>query len=146
MPFLASNGVLGDIHQLASKRALHTKGIAQQRRATLAAGNVTSSFVISIDADVMAIRTEMQGYAATPGIGPYVQANTPGAPAGYDAVAEWQTMIAALQAVSDEIRATFPVAAGGFLLARTWAAEREFTPAQTAGLRTQLDNLIATIS
>ena len=67
---------------------------------------------------------------------------------GYDVVAEFNAMVAAIQSVIDWIIANFP-SDGTYILkdelSTNGIAVRQFTPAQTAGLRTEIATIIASI-
>lgn len=86
--------------------------------------------------------------AALPGMGQYAkdQLDMP----GLDVGPEFTTMLNAAKAVRDWIVVNFPKDASGKMSYRTLNADGSmsvdaFTPAQTAGLRTELDNFIATV-
>ena len=148
MPFPASNGVLSDVLEQVSRFALAMKRQVEATRARMAAGSVGSSEIIDLDIRLRGWRAEIVKAASTPGIAAYAQAQLGNAQ--LDVVAEFNGMVAAIDSVTAWIRANFPRDANGFLLERTWGdsgpVDRQFTSAQTAQLRTQLDALIATVA
>lgn len=135
--------LLADIGQLA--RAVDT--LAQSASARMAAGPVLATEVKDLDVKLRRYRARLVAAGQTPGIREYAAAQS--AFAGLDVVAEWQAMIAAIDGVLAWIRTNFPTSSG-FLLAESWGPDgpeaRPFSSAQTAGLRTQLDALAATVS
>jgi hypothetical protein len=67
-----------------------------------------------------------------------------------DVVAEFTAMESAVEDCRDWIVANLPTDADGYLVIRTLNADgtltdRMFAPAQTAGLRTEIDAVLATI-
>lgn len=86
--------------------------------------------------------------ASIPGIGAYAQAQFDDP--GYDVVAEFTAMVNALQACIDWIVNNFPADAQGFIQAYKLNADGSrtastFSSAQTAGLASALNTLIAQI-
>ena len=130
------------------RRALSVKVQCQTIRTAAAAGNINSSDIVSIFNFLKTQRAGLAAASSTPGLGAYAQAqkNSP----SLDVVAEFTGMLAAIDGVTAWIITNYPKDANGFLLERTWGAnspiDRVFTPAQTAGFRTALDSLIATIA
>ncbi len=121
---------------------------AQSAVATLAS-NVNATQVFQILDDIRSQLTVFNQVAAIPGIGGYAQAqfndNT------YNVATEFSAMVAAVQGVVDWTVTNFPKGAGGFLQAYTINADGSrtaavFTPAQTAGLTTALNAVIASIT
>lgn len=151
MAFPASSGALSDVLERACRVALSMKAQAQRARDRMAVGNVPSSTILDMDIVLRGFKTELQDAAATPGIVDYAQGQL--GDGTLDVAAEFSAMIAGIDDTVAWIRASFPVGSGqaaGYLLARTWGADgpvdRQFTPTQTEGLRTQLDALIATVA
>jgi hypothetical protein len=69
----------------------------------------------------------------------------------YDVVAEFNALIAAVEAVMDNIRSTFPTDASGYLLEKQWNAQgtydfRQFTKAQLSTLRGLLDAVVSQVA
>jgi hypothetical protein len=148
MAFPASNGVLASAVILACDKAVQMKGYAQMLRNRLAAGNVGSREIIDADSTLRHYRGVFAQIAAMPGIAAEAQAQL-GTPT-LDVAAEFNAMNAAIDNVTTWLRANFPVDGSGFLLAYSWGAtgttDRQFTPAQTAGLQSALAALIATVA
>ena len=150
MPFPASNGALSDVLEETCRFAVAMKQHAERASAKAAAGNVTSTDIIDLDIRLRQWRATLAEAGATPGIGAYAQEQL--GDGTLDVAAEFNAMLGAIDNVTGWIRANFPVGSGqaaGYLLARTWGpdgpVDRLFSPTQTAGLRTQLDALAATV-
>lgn len=144
-PTISLRDALSDVDRSAKR----VKAFCQARRAEMAAGNVVSTTIFEVFIQLRQERAIMAAAAATPGIGPYAQAekNNP----TLDVVAEFTAMTGAIDGCIAWINTNFPKQGGsGYLLAQTLGPEgpvdRQFTPAETAGLRTQLDAVIAAIA
>ena len=141
-------GMLAFVLESIDRTAASTKVNCQNVRNEAAAGNIPSSRILNLFIELRQNRVQLAAAAGTSGIGAYAQAakNLP----GLDVVAEFTAMLAAFDAVTAWINANFPKDGSGFLLAQTLGADspvdRMFSPAQTAGFRTALDSLIATIT
>jgi len=141
-------GMLSLTLEEIDRRLVGLKAYLQQVRTEAATSNVPSFRILNLYTRLIQDRAALTTAAAVPGIGTYAQEqkNQP----GLNVVTEFNAVIAAVDQVSGWISANFPRDAGGFLLAQTLGAsgpeDRTFTPAQTAGLRAQLDSLIATIA
>lgn len=152
MAFPASNGALSETLESTSNVALQMKGQAQQLRDRSATQNVDAGAIIETERLLRQYRAIFVKSAGVSGIGAYAQSQL-GSPS-LDVVAELNGIIAAIDGVTAWIRSNIPVGtagAAGYLLIQTWPAGQEpafrtFTPTQTAGLRTQLDALIATVA
>ncbi len=123
------------------------------RVAELAAGNCKADVIFSARADMIAADATLAKVAGIPGIVQYAkdQKNDQ----NLDIAAAYTSMRTAIQAVTTWIEANFPTYSGQggtWLLAYEWDAnktdfaQREFTPAQTAGLRTVLTAVADTIT
>lgn len=128
--------------------AAAVKAAATQLVTDSAAGNVEAGRVVNFAANLAGYNDRFARYTVLPGLVAYVreQINDP----AIDIVAEYQTMLAQINATRTWIINNFPKDGSGFLLYHTFGADgrlvqRTLTPAQTAGLRTQLTALIATI-
>lgn len=113
-----------------------------------AAGNIEAALILRYVESLANHNDAFARYTAVPGLAAYVreQVNNP----AIDIVAEYNTMLAQINATKNWIAANFPKDGSGYLLYHTLGADgrivqRTLTPAQTAGLRTQLTALIATI-
>ena len=130
------------------ERALYIRSMAQRAVARLAT-NTGADYILALLDELNAGRAELNSYASTPDLAGYArdQLNSP----SYDVVTEYGATMAAMQNVSAWVVANFPKDANGFVLSHTMDAEgvrtpRQFTPAQTSGLVTQLNALISTIA
>lgn len=129
----------------AQSQADSLKRLATSYKASLAAGPVTGSYVLGVLDTLRSSRDVFTETAGLAGISEYAQAQL-----GQTVSSEFAAMTSAIDNSGSWIMANFPKDGAGFLLERTFAAdgsrvERTFTAAQTAGLRTLLDTLIATI-
>jgi hypothetical protein len=134
--------------ELARRTAGGMKSVAQSTRNQSAASTLTGSSIINVTAGFAAAKTILQRVAAVPGIGAYAQnqVNDPTLVIG----TEFTAMVNALTSCIDWVVANYPKDGSGFLLVQTilpsgLTQERIFTAAATAGLRVQLDALIAAI-
>jgi hypothetical protein len=130
------------------RRAVSVKGYCQRAKDTLAAGNSPATTILDLFVRLRQDRAAFAAAANVPGIAAYAQAQKDDAQ--LDLAAEFVAMLTAIDGVTTWIANNFPKDGNGFLLAQTLEAngpvDRQFTPAQTAGLRTQLDTILATIS
>ena len=124
--------------------------IKQQAQAAVAAlaGNITASQIFQILDNLRSPLALINAAAAVPGIAVYAQAQT--SDPAYDVVAEFTATVGVIQAVIDWIVANLPKDAGGFVQAYTIASNGDrtatvYTPAQTAGLMTQINSIVAQI-
>lgn len=140
-------GMLGIVLESIDTRILKIKQTTQSLRDDLAAGNVTSGRILSYFQYIRAERAALVTAAATPGLTTYAQNEKQNGT--LNIVAEFNTVIAAIDGTTTWISTNFPKDGSGFLLERTLAVdgpvERTFTPATTATFRSQLDALVATI-
>lgn len=141
--------MLSFVLEQIDQRILSIKKQAQALRADAAAGALPSGRILSMHQYLRAERVALVTASSTPGLAQFArdQKNNQ----SLDVVTEFNAVIAAIDGVVGWIAANFPTdVATGALLERTLGAdgpvERTFTAAQTAGFRTQLDNLIATIA
>lgn len=112
-----------------------------------AAGEIDASYVTGLSIALADAVDKFQQYASTPGLPAYAQQQTG---SSVDIVAEWQALLTEINATKAWIAANFPKDGNGYLLYHSFNAAgrvvvRQLTPAQTAGLRTQLASLIARI-
>lgn len=131
---------------IARTTAAELKTLCQQTRDAAAAGPISGSVVRQLLDRLIAGKATFASVAAVPGIATYAEAQE-GDPT-YDVAAEFNAMTAAIDDAITWILAAVPVS-GGFVLMEQWTAGgvsvRTFSTAQTAGLRAELDALIATI-
>lgn len=142
-------GMLSFVLEGIDSRALKVKTYCQSLRTAAAAGPVASGQILGVYQALRQDRAALVTAAGTTGLAQYAkdQKNNQ----SLDVVAEFNAMVAAIDQVTLWIDNNFPKdASTRALLERTLEAEgpveRTFTSAQTAGLRTQLDGLIATIN
>lgn len=151
MPFKSSAGgdALGQAYDAVRAVAGAIKREAQTLHDQCAAGDVEAWRIAQYCESLSNSRDRLAALAAIPGLGAYAQAqeNDP----AYDVAAEYATMRDAIDATRTWIVANFPKDASGYLQAFQFTAQaklarRALTTAQTAGLRTTLQSLIATIA
>lgn len=141
-------GMLSLVLEDLDGQILSLKRDCERARSEAAAGNVASSRILNTFINLRVYRSKLSAMSGTPGLVAYAQAqkNLP----GLDVVAEFTALLSAIDGVTSWINTNFPKDVSGFLLERTLGVdgptERAFTPAQTAGFRTQLDTVIAAIS
>jgi hypothetical protein len=152
MAFPSTAGTAPEALSVAWVSAMSVAGAiktdTQAVRAQSLAGNVGASRILNHLTFLADQKVRLQAIAALPGIGAYAQAqaNDP----GLNVAAEFTAMLAAMDGVRDWVIANFP-ASGGFLQAQSIQADgrttdRQFSTAQLANYRTQLDALIAAIN
>lgn len=127
--------------------AIEIKQFAIRNKDRLSAGNVPSTTIFDIGINLLSSRARLMELALVPGVkeAAAIQKNSP----ELDVTEEFPKMINAIDAVISWIVSNFPKDASGYLLAQTFGptgpVDRQFTSASTAGLRTALTTLIATI-
>lgn len=153
MAFPSSNGSvqisLAEAWADARSSAANVKSRAQQASAASSAGTLTGDAVLSLSLFLADSKVQLQRDAAVSGIGAYAQ-NQVGDPT-LNVTNEFNAMVAQIDTVINWIVANFPKDGTGKLLHQTIAAtgrtvSAPFTAVQTAGLRTTLDGLIASIN
>lgn len=154
MAFPSSTGSKGmDKHEawVGSRNvAAAVKQASQNVRSLSASGSLASSNLLDYVTYLADARAQLATYALVPGIATYGQEQLEDPT--MNLTQEFVTMRDQIDATRTWITANFPKNAQGFLLAQTFTtdgsgrqADRVFTAAETAGLRTVLDALIATI-
>lgn len=153
MAFPSSNGSvqvsLAEAWADARAAAANVKSRAQQASSLSAAGTLTGDAALSLSTFLADSKVQLQRDAAVSGIAAYAQSQV-GDPA-LNVATEFSNLLAALDAVVAWVVANFPKDGTGRLLHQTLSAagrptSAPFTAAQTAGLRTALDSLIAAIN
>lgn len=124
------------------------KSSSQQLRDTSAATTIGANLIITYLRELVAARSVLVTIAATPGLEAYARSQI--SDPTLDLAASWTAMRNAIDSTITWIRTNFPKDGSGYLLYETLDANgvlqiRTLTPATTAGLRTTLDALIATI-
>lgn len=142
-------GMLSFVLEEVDSRIIAIKKQCQSLRNDSAAGPIQSGRIISLFQYLRVERAALQQASTVPGLGAYAQEqkNQPGLNIG----TEFTALLAAIDNVTTWISANFPVDPGtSSLLERTLGPdgpiERTFTTAQMAGLRAQLDTIIAAIA
>jgi len=127
---------------LASKNYLTTQRTAMQQ------ATCDALVPLSVIQHLGTVVTLMNGWASTPGLAAYAQAqvNDP----SYNIVAEFTAMRDAMVSARDTLIAMFPKDGNGFILWQTINANgglvnRTFTAVQLVGAVTQVNNVIAAI-
>jgi hypothetical protein len=150
MAFPSATGTLAsqaEAWMQARQIATGIKDNALSLRTSSAAGNVGSSQILRLATYLQDQRGRLAFIAAVPGIGAYVQAQLNNS---INIATEFNSLLVAMDDVVNWIVNNFPQS-GGFLAAQTIGAngailDRQFTPAQTSGLRPFLDALTGTIN
>lgn len=123
------------------------KNVLSGKISQMAAGNVTSGMIRSTLSNLIAAKAALQAAAAVSGIAAYAQAQE--GDETYDVVAEFNALVSAINTAGATLLTGLPTS-GGYVLMEQWSAngftEREFTPAQTASLRTDLQAIVDSIS
>lgn len=146
MAFRASSIIPLSAYQTAKRAAAQLKVNAQSMRAALAASNASYDFLRDIYRTLERAQAQFTQLAATPGLAGYAKAqeNDP----AYDVAAEFTAMQGAITSALTWMNSNAPTGVTAKTPAN-WGdgslIANEFTPAQTAGLRTQLDAVIAAI-
>lgn len=149
MALPASTSSLQETLLTVKGASLVAKGTAQDAFTTLGAGNVDTVWVFLLLDKLRALISAANGWAAVAGINAYATAQLPGY-AG-TLTTDIQAVITAAQACIDWVVTNFPKdSTNTWLLGFSLNADgsrtaRNFTPAQTAGLRTALQSLINAI-
>lgn len=136
--------VLNDAQSTAQNLKSHSEIV----RVKSVAGTLTASQILDYQMSIkekLGRFTELQGVT---GIGQFAKDQFDDQ--AFDVVVEFQAMLDAIQTILDWIRTNIPVSANGFVESRKIETDdtitkKTFTSGQTAGFRTELDLLIATI-
>lgn len=147
MALQSSNTMLaGEAFTAIRGNAAGWKAQAQNANITLAAGNVDSNFIFRMLDQLAAAINALNAWKAVAGLDAHATGQ------GYTGTmsSDCTATVNAAQACINWVVANFPVSAT-FLQAFTLNADgsrtaRSFTPAQTAGLQTNLTAFVATIS
>lgn len=139
---------LAKAYTRGQSQAIALKNYASSAATNFAATTQSANAIIqTLNRHVEAI-AEFDTLAAIPGLAQYARDQADDQ--AYDVVAEYNAMRAAAVSVRDWIINNFPVSGNGYIEKDTIDANgnvsvRQFTPAQTAGLVTELNALVATI-
>lgn len=149
MAFPASQVTLNDALRTAQRNAVNLKNFATGARNQMEAANVSGNLITdNLLQNFKSAIEQWEAAAALPGIGQKAKDELDDQ--GLDVGVEFTAMVNSAKAVRDWIVTNFPKDASGKMSYRTLNADGSisvdaFTPAQTAPLRTQLDNFIATV-
>lgn len=141
-------GGLGRAYQKGQVEAINLRAYAVASNLQLASGNVSANAVITVLQRMVGSIAVFDEVSAVAGIVAYAENEENDV--NYDVAAEFTAMRTEAIGVRDWILTNFPTAVSGEIIKDTLEADgsitvRQFTIAQTAGLRTALDLLIATI-
>ena len=145
MPFPTQREMLSVGLARAQSQADSIKRIAQNNNSRMAAGNISASGLLALLDNLKGAVATFQAVRGLTGIASYATSQL-----GEDVTQDFIDMENAATAAATMIITAFPKDGSNYLLieqidAQGDRTEREFTPAQTAGLRAALDTLIATI-
>jgi len=146
MAFRASSIVPSDAYAIVKRAAVQLKINLQGFNTTMQAGNINYEFLQGVYMTLKRADDQFDNLKTTPGLAAYAadQENDQ----TYDVAAEFNAMQSAINAAINWLNSNIPTSVtaktpdtwdGGVIIAN------EFTPAQTAGLRTQLTNVINAI-
>ena len=147
MPLQSANTMLaGEAFVSIRANAAGWKAQAQNTNISLAAGNVTTDFVFRMLDHLGGAITALTSWKAVTGLDTYATGQ------GYSGTlsSDCTTTSNAAQVCITWVSGNFPTSSNGFLLGFTLNADgtrtpRTFTPANTAGLQTNLTAFVATI-
>lgn len=149
MTFPSSSTSLAQAWISVQSTAKRIKTAAQDLRDSSAAGSISSRTVINFATSLADVTDQFAATRLLTGIAQYARDQI--GDQGIDVVAEFTAMETAAIETRDWITANFPQDGSGYLLMVQFDVNgrqsiRTLAAAQTAGLRTELDALIATIS
>ncbi len=135
---------LFEIQQIAG----NIKARSTSARDRAAVENVTALAILDLQASLKKGLDRLNVLKTASGLAAYAQEQLDDL--GFDIVAEFTVMLTEVQLVLDQIKSDLPTSPGGFVESRRIEPDdtitnNTFTPSQTAGLRTRLNALIATI-
>ena len=148
MPLATSNSQVGpaEAYQLVRGNAMGMRQQAQVYHDTLAGGNVDVTFMYRVLDQVKSFISNMQGLQKVSVLDAYATGQN------YSGLmsADIGTCVTSAQGMINWVVNNFPTA-GGYMQAETLNADgsrtmRQFTPTQTAGWQTAINNFIATIN
>ena len=142
---------LGKAYQKAQNVSIRVKQFATSARNALIAGNVSANAVIQIMTNLKSTIEVWDSVSALSGIGQFAKDQEDDQ--AYDVVAEFIAMRTEAVAARDWVITNFPKdnASPFYIIKDILEVDgsitvRVFTPAQTTGLQTSLDDLIAAIA
>jgi len=139
---------LSKAYSKAQSESIRVKTFATQAGAALAAGTVSANAVIQIMTNLKSSIETWDTVSSLPGIAQYAKDQEDDQ--AYDVVVEFLAMRNEAVAARDWVINNFPES-GGFIQKDTLEVDgsitvRQFTPAQTVGLQTALNDLVAAIA
>lgn len=149
MTFPSSNGTKAETLESAwagaRSSATKVKQMASALKSASLAGPVPAQQILDFLSQLATQYDRLTVCAAVPGIGAYAASQVP----GFDSATEFSAVLSAITLVRDWMIANFPTS-GVYLLQRQFdssgrTTDRTFSTAALAGLRTQLDTLLAAI-
>jgi hypothetical protein len=130
-----------------TQQAAASKQYLQAQRALMVAATCDAGVPLSVVQHLAQTTSMMTEWSQTPGIVEYAQAQYDDP--SYNVVAEFTTMMNAMNAALTGLSSTFPVDGGGWLLYQRFQAgaivHRQFTAAQLAAAVSLIDAVIASI-
>lgn len=146
---LPSRQPLAEVLSEARRTWANTRAACVTARQQSAAGPVQAHRIVALYDQLRRDAAHFRRIASTPGLADYARAQY--ADEGVDVAADFGAMTTAIDSAVAWILAALPRDAGGYPALHEVAQDgsivlRTFTSAQTAGLRTRLDAIIATIA
>jgi hypothetical protein len=146
--FKASNQTTADAYANIKRQAASTKVYMTQQATAMQAATSEAWVPLQVIQHLRDVIALMDGWAATPGLAAYAQAQENDA--AYNVASEYTAMRNAMVSARDSLIGMFPTS-GGFLAYQTMDASgnlgvRTFTAAQLASVVTLCNNVAATIS
>lgn len=125
------------------------KSWAANRKATMAAGNVTADYVLDVHRHAVDVDGRLATYATVPGIVQYAKDQYDNQ--AYDIAADFTALRSAIQAVRDEVETAIPKdTPTPYLLTHQFTANvltpRTFSSANTATLQTLLQAVVDAVA
>jgi len=143
MAFRASNQIQSDALSEAKRRANDLKTYLLEIKAVSNAGPISGNLVIALHERLVADKARFTAIAAVPGLASYAQAQENDV--GYNVGTEFTGMMNAIDSLGGWI-ITNVNTTNWVTFSASGVATKTFSSAQTAGLRTAIDSLTATIS
>lgn len=140
---MAFRTTLDTTYRLGLDTCTQLKKHCQDVRDLMAAGSISGNLAVALHERLVRDRATLIAVRDTAGIGNYAKAkeNDP----NYDVAAEFNAVVSAIETVRDWFVANINTTSW-VTFSNSGVAVKTFTSGQTAGARTQLDALIATIA
>lgn len=143
-------GMLSLTLEKVDLQVIHLRRFCVAEITAMAAGDVSADrILLRVYGELTGAHTQLTAAKNAPGIAQYAKDQK--ADQVLDVVAEFNALLSAIQSAIDWVITNFP-AAGGYVQARTLTAgdpipqQRQFSPAQTADLRTALQGVVDSIT